>query len=65
MVTSASGTTMRAEPFAQIVQGVAVLGEDDHLATVAVRIEHLGVILQQPGELFPFLVRSAATNLQS
>ena len=37
----------RAEPLAQIVQRVAVLGEDDHLPAVAMRIEHLGVVLEQ------------------
>ena len=54
----------RSKFFTQIVQGVAMFGEDDQLATMAVGIEHLRMILQQPGELFPFLVRSAATNLQ-
>ncbi len=47
-----------------IVQGVAMFGKDDQLATMAVGIEHLRMILQQPGELFPFLVRSTATNCQ-
>ena len=41
-----------------------MLGEDDELPTMAVRIEHLRVILQKPRELFPFLIRSTATNFQ-
>ncbi|MNZ54650.1 hypothetical protein D3C78_725570 [compost metagenome] len=40
----------------QVVQGVAVLGEDDQLATAAAAGEHLRGILQQAGQLFPFLV---------
>src|SRR5208282_3605376 len=39
-----------------------MFGKDDQLTTMAVGIEHLRMILQQPRQLFPFLVRSAATN---
>jgi hypothetical protein len=35
----------RAKPLAQIVQRVAVFGEDDHLSAVALRIEHFGLVL--------------------
>ena len=52
-----------AEPLGQIVQRIAVLGEDDHLAAMALRIEHLGVVLQERRKLLPFLVCSAAADL--
>ena len=35
-----------AEPLGQVVQRVAVLAEDDHLAAVAVRVEHFGLVLE-------------------
>ena len=54
----------RAEPLGQIVQRVAVFAEDDHLAAVALRIEHFGVVLEEGRQLLPFLVRSAAADLQ-
>ena len=37
----------RAEPLGQIVQRVAVFGEDDQLAPVALGVEHLGVVLEE------------------
>ena len=40
----------------EVVQRVAMLGEDDQLAAVAVGIEHLGVVLQAARELLPLLV---------
>ncbi|MNP11897.1 hypothetical protein D3C76_1041070 [compost metagenome] len=40
----------------QVVQGIAVLGEDDQLAAAATAGEHLWSVLQQAGELLPLLV---------
>ena len=37
----------RAEPLGQVIHRVAVLAEDDHLSSVALRIEHLGVVLEE------------------
>ena len=45
-----------ANPLGQVVQRVAMLGEDDELAAMPVGVEHLGVVLEQPGELVPFAV---------
>ena len=45
-----------ADPLGQVVQGVAVLGEDDELAAVPVGVEHLGVVLEQSREFVPFAV---------
>ena len=55
----------RAEPLGQVVQRVAVLGEDDHLSPVAMRIKHLGVVLEEGRQFLPLLVRSAAADFQS
>ena len=40
----------------EVIERVLVLGEDDHLATVTACRVHLGAVLQQVGELLPFLV---------
>ncbi len=40
----------------QVVQRVAVLGEDDELALPAAGIAHLGVVLQDPRKLVPFAI---------
>jgi len=47
----------------QVVERVAMLGEDDELAAVAVHVEHLAVVLQQAGELLPLLVAAGDTDL--
>ena len=40
----------------EIVQRVAVLGEDDEFPAMPVGVEHFGVVLQQLGKLVPFAV---------
>ena len=40
----------------QIVQGVAMLGEDDQLALPAGSVAHFGVVLEDPREFLPFAV---------
>ena len=40
-----------------------MLGEDDQLAAMAVGIEHLGVVLQEPGEFVPLPVGARLPNL--
>ena len=40
----------------QVVEGVAVLGEDDQLAAATLGGEHFGLVLQQAGELLPFAI---------
>ena len=47
----------------QVVERVAVLGEDDELAAVAVHVEHLAVVLQQARELLPLLVAAGDAHL--
>ena len=40
----------------EVIQCVAVLGEDDELALAAIGIAHVGVVLQDAGEFVPFAV---------
>ena len=42
-----------------------MLGEDDELAAVPVGIEHLRVVLEQPGEFIPFPVGAGLANPKS
>ena len=42
----------------QIVQGVAVLGEDDHLALATTCIAHVGIVLENFREFVPFAIQS-------
>ena len=53
----------RPDAIDKVVQGVAVLSEDDQLPSVSVGIEHFGVVLEQPGQFFPFLIAYRLTNL--
>jgi len=46
----------------EIIQGVAVLGEDDELPAMAVGVEHLRVVLEQPGEFIPLPVGPGLAN---
>ena len=46
----------------QVVQGVAVLGEDDELAQAAAGIAHGGIVLQDAGEFVPFAVLPGGDN---
>ncbi len=41
-----------------------MLGEDDELAAVPVGVEHLGVVLEQPGELVPFAIGAGLADLE-
>ena len=64
MATTASGRpSSDADLLDQVVERVAVLGEDDELATVAVRVEHLAVVLEQARELLPLLVAAGDAHL--
>ena len=49
----------------QIVQRVAMLGEDDELAPMPVGVEHLRVVLQEPGQLIPLAIGSGLPDTQS
>jgi len=40
----------------QVIEGVAVLGEDHQFPAVARRVEHFSVVLQQPRQLVPFAI---------
>src|SRR5205814_2146085 len=55
----------RAHALRDVVQGVAVLGEDDELAAVPVGVEHepaLAVALQDAAQLVPLAVLVAGTQ---
>jgi len=54
----------RADPLGQVVQGVAVLGEDDEFAAVPGGVEHFRVVLEQAGQLVPFLIGVRLPHLQ-
>src|SRR5208337_1747247 len=51
--------------FGKIVQGVAMLGEDDELAPMPVGVEHRRVVLQEPGQLIPLAIGSGLPYTQS
>ena len=63
MVTIASGlpSTPAILPV-QIVQRVAMLGEDDQLALAAAGIAHSRVVLQDAGQLIPFPILSGGDH---
>ena len=42
----------------QIVQSVAVLGEEDHLALAAIGVAHVGIVLKDSREFIPLTVQS-------
>jgi hypothetical protein len=46
----------RADPLDEVVEGVAVFGEDDELAPAPRGVLHLGFVLEQPRELGPLRV---------
>ncbi len=52
------GAKHAADPPFQIVQGVLVLGEEDHLALTPVGIAHVGIVLEDLGKLVPFAVHA-------
>ena len=54
----------RPNPFGQIIQGVAVLGEDGELAAVPMRVEHLGIVLQQARQLVPLAVSARLADFE-
>ena len=47
----------------QVVERIAVLGEDNQLAPMPLSIEHFGVVLQQAGQPLPLAVGTAAPHL--
>jgi len=47
MATTASARPHRAQLVDQVVERVAMLAEDDHLAALAVGVEHLGTLLHE------------------
>lgn len=54
------GTAEQApQPLDEIVQGVAMLGEDDQLAAPALCVEHVLLFREEIGELLPLAVRAA------
>ena len=42
-----------------------MLGEDDQLAAMALGVEHLGIVLEQAGELVPFAVGAGLADAVS
>ncbi len=46
----------RTDAILEVVQGIAVFGEDNELAAVPMRVEHFRLVLQQLGKLVPFAV---------
>ncbi len=60
LITAKKGS----DTFAQIVQGVAVLGENNQFASFAPRPHHLFIILQDGRQLLPFLIQAALTYLK-
>ena len=53
------------DPLGEIIQRVAMLGEDDELAAMPVGVEHLRVVLQEPGQLIPLAIGSGLPYTQS
>ena len=57
MMTTASGRPIkRPDSLGEVIQRVAMLGEDDELAAMPVGVEHLGVVLEKLRKLVPFAV---------
>jgi hypothetical protein len=64
MVTTACVAAQRvADAQQQVVEGVAVLGENDDFAAAAIGGEHFGLVLQQTRELFPLAVAARLHHL--
>ena len=49
----------------EIIQRVAVLGEDHHLPPVRLRVENADILVKNRGKLIPLLVLTARLNRQS
>jgi len=64
IVTTASACPEQvAQPLCQVVEGVAVLAEDDQLAPLPISVKHGRVGLQQIAQLFPLAVGAAQHDL--
>jgi hypothetical protein len=51
-----------ADPVDEVVQGIAVFGEDHQLSTVPVSVEHLPLVEEEGPELVPLAVASAVAH---
>ncbi len=60
----ALGPDEHAHPRLKVVEGVAVLREDDQLPSVAVAVAHFLLILQERRKLFPLAILAEAADLR-
>ena len=55
-------TQQGTDTVGQVVERIAVFAENDELASLAIGVKHLGLVLKQAGELGPFAVLPATAD---